>query len=1441
MKKLQEEIDVTPPDPLELEEAKEWEAIVHMLKEEELAKEANKFAMISSAESVRSSVGTTVNEDDPEVQKILSGENDPSGFSYKQRKKHYEHKIKKLEKQITDLINEKMAIDRRRLEHTHTMRAKEQRLLIITLERERLKLYRGSIITSGVLTGADIQYNTDDYRKRIELAYEQVISDIATLKYDVINGENRRQLIKQELSEVEDLRKTRLAKFLEFEKKAYKLVQLMKRLNIGSSKKSGGSLFGGGSSNDSQSSETIDSFERDKLLRDHFDLFKEFVQERIKTRYHIIDMFHRMMMRLKKQAFRRWKVGPEKNDAIGGTGGSGDDTQIISVGGVMLEKAYEKRLEFQESLREMINSTAGVQQKLMLAKLSKDSRKQMTQLRDFKHMEEGIDHNTLYLKGMKLLYEGDGYVKEGRFDLALSMYDAQIIWLRSKPTFDIKLLAICHGRLGRMFLHIGNFARAVVEFDRQLSLAREIQDKCEESDAFFGLGDGYLHLFDYDNAIRYLTIAQAQLVSLGRVSKYKHCLSMLKQCYEKLHKDDKVVVYTEKLQEIDEGMAAKVKMLHEKLDDMKLRLVHTAAEIELVIPIERTTFRALELKQSIASNEDRLKELEQEMKIQDERMAGVEQILDAIQTEMAKAVESDEPEMWSELVHDQPQIVEIEELKTRLKARSVTELKKLQDENLVKKQIAVKISNVENNIIEADQQLTVEEGNLMKHSHTSKPFRAVGLCTTNAAGNEVTGTATGGFEFFSAAEGFHIHLIDYHNGELRHIYVGGKEETGHTGVITCLLHDGGVIYSGGTDERIICWNTETYKLIRIMEGHEGSIVALASEAKYLVSSSSDNTMRLWNKHTGEHLRVIYGHGKSVLSLEIGPTWLLTGSADHEARVWQIIQKSKKTTLVECSHRLMGHNTSVTCVKYGAIEVMTGDQLGRIFIWWMKTGKIIRQCQVHDGPVKCLQFDSVHIVSGGVDNVVCIVDIATGEVLQKLRGHTGPVLSLAFDSERILSVGSDNTIRYWQWGKKSGPQDKFHVIEPGETLAMIAKRNNLPIDTLMKWNGIRNATQVTQGKKIIVKKGDPNQLTDAEKQVMEQELKRIQNTEWAAKKMQKMNKQKQHGFDSGGLELPSHDPYRRVHQLVTDIDFFSLGNRLFGQEKRKLDLFPDTTFLNADKYTLAGRLQQQPEGSDNQGDEMEGFQPKKSKVRPRYFISENNEDEWGHVADNLGRTMLDMMIELVAYEIIIDQKKELRSTQTVLGRIYQHQKKLTAEREKLLLENAAPNSQLATDKNQGSDEPSLQILHRIDEEQHEEAARDVQFDPKMLENADASEIVTSRGMNKERSGGFGDSGPVSGRPVSGKGSSSGGMDNSGSRKESAKLAEKRKKDRKEKREKDKRRGKKGDDATSDSEIEVSTSKAVLLPSINNIGSTLNKKEQVSSSSNPREVIHLPSIS
>lgn len=190
----------------------------------------------------------------------------------------------------------------------------------------------------------------------------------------------------------------------------------------------------------------------------------------------------------------------------------------------------------------------------------------------------------------------------------------------------------------------------------------------------------------------------------------------------------------------------------------------------------------------------------------------------------------------------------------------------------------------------------------------------------------------------------------------------GQEDVGHTGCVTALCHDGNYLYSGSTDESIISWNTITLEKVLVMRGHEGSVVSLAVETTMLVSGGSDATLRLWNKHNGEQLRVIFGHSKSVLSMEIGPTWLLTGGADHEVRVWKVTTKNKHSSRADCTYRLMGHECAVTCVRYGKMEILSGDVQGRVFIWWMATGEIIRRCQVHKGPVKCMQFDSVHIVS-----------------------------------------------------------------------------------------------------------------------------------------------------------------------------------------------------------------------------------------------------------------------------------------------------------------------------------------------------------------------------------------------------------------------------------------------------------------------------------------------
>jgi hypothetical protein len=55
-----------------------------------------------------------------------------------------------------------------------------------------------------------------------------------------------------------------------------------------------------------------------------------------------------------------------------------------------------------------------------------------------------------------------------------------------------------------IYIYIGKYERSTLEFDRQLSLAKEIKDTPEMAEANLGLGSSYILRFDFLGAVRYL-------------------------------------------------------------------------------------------------------------------------------------------------------------------------------------------------------------------------------------------------------------------------------------------------------------------------------------------------------------------------------------------------------------------------------------------------------------------------------------------------------------------------------------------------------------------------------------------------------------------------------------------------------------------------------------------------------------------------------------------------------------------------------------------------------------------------------------------------------------------------------------------------------------------------------------------------------------------------
>lgn len=57
-------------------------------------------------------------------------------------------------------------------------------------------------------------------------------------------------------------------------------------------------------------------------------------------------------------------------------------------------------------------------------------------------------------------------------------------------------------------------------------------------------------------------------------------------------------------------------------------------------------------------------------------------------------------------------------------------------------------------------------------------------------------------------------------------------------------------------------------------------------------------------------------------------------------------------------------------------------------------------------------------------------------------------------------------------RAQGP--KIHVVQRGETLSAIAARYGVSVNTLMKWNSLRNANVIYVGQRLVVQQGSANQ-------------------------------------------------------------------------------------------------------------------------------------------------------------------------------------------------------------------------------------------------------------------------------------------------------------------------------------------------------------------------------
>ena len=269
--------------------------------------------------------------------------------------------------------------------------------------------------------------------------------------------------------------------------------------------------------------------------------------------------------------------------------------------------------------------------------------------------------------------------------------------------------------------------------------------------------------------------------------------------------------------------------------------------------------------------------------------------------------------------------------------------------------------------------------------------------------------------------------------------------TGHTSYVNSVAFsaDSKKLVSGGEDGTARLWDVQTGQLLRTYEGHkavakafhrnEGQAVpvksvAFSPDGKTIASGGDDEDVMLWATDTGQLLH--------NLTLRAPGTFYLLGGPDP---IYSVAFSPDGSKLVNTNSRyiyiwdvttgkqlMKSTGTSgsyLYSVKFSSdgITFATGGSRSKVQLWGARTGKF---WQSLEGPrsryryrytVNSVDFspDGKILASGGSDDKIDLWDASTGEHLRTFQGHTSSVLGVSFSPKgRTLASASWTEIIFW---------------------------------------------------------------------------------------------------------------------------------------------------------------------------------------------------------------------------------------------------------------------------------------------------------------------------------------------------------------------------------------------------------------------------------------------
>ncbi|KAK6357521.1 pre-rRNA processing protein [Orbilia javanica] len=191
---------------------------------------------------------------------------------------------------------------------------------------------------------------------------------------------------------------------------------------------------------------------------------------------------------------------------------------------------------------------------------------------------------------------------------------------------------------------------------------------------------------------------------------------------------------------------------------------------------------------------------------------------------------------------------------------------------------------------------------------------------------------------------------------VRGSYTRGNRKTdatyqGHIDTILCVAasSDGKYVATGGKDSRIVIWDAESLKPLKVFKHHRDSVNGLVFRrgTNQLYSCSSDRTIKLWSLDELTYVETLFGHQDEVVGIDslAYERCVTVGARDKSARLWKIVDETqlvfrgggegrvRRRAEPEVVEEAVHMEGSIDCVCMVDEEhFVTGSDNGSISLW-----------------------------------------------------------------------------------------------------------------------------------------------------------------------------------------------------------------------------------------------------------------------------------------------------------------------------------------------------------------------------------------------------------------------------------------------------------------------------------------------------------------------------